>query len=112
MVALDVASWVCLSLGAVFCIIGAVGVLRLPEFYTRTHAASITDTMGAGLVLFGLLLQTNGDWIVAIKLGFVMGFMLLINPAASHALAKAAFAGGVKYPQAEEGEANADSDSD
>jgi multicomponent Na+:H+ antiporter subunit G len=109
-VALDIVSWVCLSLGAVFCIIGGVGMLRLPEFYSRTHAASITDTMGAGLVLIGLLFQTNGDWMVAIKLGFVMGFMLLINPAASHALAKAAFAGGVKFNEPEAGEADADSD--
>ena len=110
MVVLDILSWVCLSLGSIFCIIGGVGMLRLPEFYSRTHAASITDTMGAGLVLIGLLLQTNGDWMVVIKLGFVMGFMLLINPAASHALAKAAFAGGVKFNEPEAGEVDADSD--
>ena len=88
-------SWSCLVLGSVFCIIGAIGLLRMPDFYTRTHAASITDTLGAGLILFGLMFQVPLG-IVTVKLGFIMVFMLLINPGACHALVKAAFGQGVK----------------
>ena len=47
--AIDVASWVCLVAGGVFCVVGAVGLLRMPDFYTRMHAASVIDTLGAGL---------------------------------------------------------------
>lgn len=102
--AFDIVSWICLLAGSAFCLIGAFGLLRLPEFYSRTHAASVTDTMGAGLVLFGLLLQSGDQWTVAVKLGFVLVFMLMINPAASHALVKAAYAGGVRveHPQEED----------
>jgi len=54
---LDVLSWVCLLGGAVFLLVGAIGLLRFPDFYTRLHAVSVCDTMGAGLVLIGLMLQ-------------------------------------------------------
>ncbi|MGH8705093.1 MAG: cation:proton antiporter, partial [Burkholderiales bacterium] len=56
-VALDVASWFLLVAGGLFCLVGGVGVLRMPDFYTRLHAASVTDILGAGLVLLGLCLQ-------------------------------------------------------
>ena len=42
---LDVLSWVCLLGGAIFLLIGAIGVLRFPDFYTRLHAVSICDTL-------------------------------------------------------------------
>ncbi len=53
---LDIVSWILLSTGTIFCGIGGIGLLRMPDLYTRTHAASISDTLGAGLVLSGLLL--------------------------------------------------------
>ena len=56
---LELLSWALLVSGSVFCVIGGVGLLRMPDFYTRTHAASVTDTLGAGLLLAGLILQ---DW--------------------------------------------------
>ena len=56
---LDIGSWILLLAGSIFVLIGAFGILRLPDFYTRLHAAGLTDTMGAGLVLLGLLLQAE-----------------------------------------------------
>ena len=45
--------------GCFFCVVGGVGLIRLPDFYTRTHGASITDTLGAGLLLMGLMLLSG-----------------------------------------------------
>jgi len=93
---MDIASWVLLAGGAIFCVIGGVGVIRMPDFYTRTHAASIPDTMGAGMILLGLMLQ-GGGWIVTVKLGFVLFLLLLTSPTAGHALIKAAHASGLAW---------------
>jgi multicomponent Na+:H+ antiporter subunit G len=95
--ALDIASWVLLVGGAVFCVIGGIGLLRLPDFYARTHAASITDTLGAGLMLVGLCLQTS-EWIVIVKLLMVLALLLVTSPTSGHALVKAAHATGVRFP--------------
>lgn len=86
---LDVASWVLLSLGGIFSIIGGIGILRLPDFYTRMHAAGITDTMGAGCILVGLMFQAPG-WLVVVKLTMVLFFLLLTSPTSGHALARSA----------------------
>jgi multicomponent Na+:H+ antiporter subunit G len=88
-------SWLCLSAGALFCVIGGIGLLRLPDVYARTHAAALTDTLGAGLILVGLLLHA-GFGLTGVKLLLVFAFMLLTGPAAAHALVKAAYAHGVK----------------
>jgi multicomponent Na+:H+ antiporter subunit G len=92
----DIATAVLILSGALFCMIGGVGVLRVPDFYTRTHAASIPDTLGAGLILVGLMLQ-GGGWIVTVKLVFVLILLLLTGPTANHALVKAAHASGVQW---------------
>ncbi len=88
----DFISWICILAGSVFVITGAVGLVRLPEFYTRLHAIGITDTLGAGLVLLGLAFQAGFDQ-VSIKLLLIIVFMLFTGPAATHALAKAALHG-------------------
>ena len=91
----DIASTVCLVSGGIFCVIGAVGLIRMPDLYTRMHAASVTDTLGAGLILFGLMLQA-GLTLVAAKLLIVGLLILFTSPTATHALARAAFLRGVK----------------
>jgi multicomponent Na+:H+ antiporter subunit G len=92
---LDVASWACLVAGGAFCIVGAVGMLRMPDFYTRMHAASVVDTLGAALVLLGLLLQA-GLTLVGAKL-VVIGLLLLVaSPTATHALVRAAMHRGLE----------------
>ena len=93
--ALDLASWVLLAAGGLFAIVGGIGLLRMPEFYTRVHAASVTDTLGAGLILFGLILQADSV-LVAVKL-IVIGLLIFFtSPAATHALTKAALGRGLQ----------------
>jgi multicomponent Na+:H+ antiporter subunit G len=92
---------VLLCLGTFFCLVGGVGIHRMPDFYTRTHAASITDTMGAGLVLVGLMFLCSGEhWTVPVKLGMVLVFVLVTSPTSGHALVKAAAAEGVRWMKA------------
>jgi multicomponent Na+:H+ antiporter subunit G len=91
----DGASWALLVAGGFFSVVGTLGLLRLPDFYTRMHGASVTDTLGAGLILLGLVLQA-GFTLVAVKLGFLAIFIFFASPAATHALVKAALARGVK----------------
>ena len=69
--ALDIASWVLLSMGGLFVFIGGVGVLRMPDFYTRIHASSLTDTMGAILIILGIMLQAGAS-LAAIKLAMIL----------------------------------------
>lgn len=83
---LDVISWVLLLLGGFFCITAGLGLLRMPDFFTRAHAASILDSMGAGLILLGLALQAP-NYLVALKLLFIFFFLLITSLAAIHALA-------------------------
>lgn len=88
-------SWLLLVAGGFFCIVGALGMLRMPDFYTRMHAASVVDTLGAGLVLLGLGLQA-GWTLVAVKLMMIALIIFFASPTATHALAKAAMTRGLK----------------
>ncbi len=97
MSALDFASWALLMGGSLFCIVGGVGTLRFPDFYTRMHAASLTDTLGATMVLLGLMLQA-GPNLVSVKLVLIGAFLFVTSPTSSHALVKAAAATGVRWP--------------
>ena len=93
--ALDLASWVLLIGGGVFVFTGGLGALRMPDFYTRMHAASLTDTLGTILILSGVILQA-GLSLAAVKLAAIMAFMLLTGPTAAYALANAARLGGLR----------------
>lgn len=99
----DILSGLSLLVGSLFCLAGAIGLLRMPDFYTRIHAASVTETAGAGFILLGLLLQA-GFTLVAAKLLMIGLLMLFANPTASHALARAALLRGIKPLLAESGE--------
>ena len=81
---IDVLSWICLVAGGAFCVIGGVGLLRMPDFYTRMHAASVTDTLGMGLMMLGMVLQA-GLTLVSAKLVMIVLLLLLTGPAATHA---------------------------
>ncbi len=89
---IEILSGVLLFGGSCFLLIGSIGLLRMPEFYTRTHAASVIDTMAVALILLGLLLLCT-EWIVAVKLMLVLLFLLITGPTATHALAKSALHG-------------------
>ncbi len=92
-------------MGCFLCITGGIGVLRFPDFFTRMHAAGITDTFGSGFILIGLMaLATGHHWLVMLKLIFIFLFGLLTNPTSSHALAKAALHSGLKPKLGQQGE--------
>jgi multicomponent Na+:H+ antiporter subunit G len=91
----EVLTWLFVVPGAAFCVIGALGLLRLPEFYSRMHAAGVTDTMGAALVLIGLMLQP-ADWTVTVKLAVILFFVYVTSPTAAHALIHAAYSDGLQ----------------
>ena len=93
--AADIASWILIGAGSLFVMVGGIGVLRLPDIFARMHGAGITDTMGAGLVLIGLMVEA-GPTLVAVKLAMILIFGLFTGPTATHALAYAAYSSGVK----------------
>lgn len=92
---LDMISWALLSAGGVFVLIGGIGALRMPNLYTRMHAASVTDSVGAVLVLVGIMVQA-GLSLATIKLGAILIFLLITGPTSSYALASAAVLAGLK----------------
>lgn len=86
---LDLLSWALLLSGSVLLIISGVGLLRLPDFYSRVQAAGMTDTLCMILIIVGLVLQTDSLEVGA-KLLFTLVFLFFTAPAASHALTKTA----------------------
>ncbi len=94
-------SWACLVGGALVVMTAGVALLRLPSYYARVHGAGLSDSLGAGLILTGLILQLlppHGlpDVLLALKLALVLAFMVLTGPTAAHALAKAAYLHGLE----------------
>ncbi|WP_020402389.1 monovalent cation/H(+) antiporter subunit G [Gracilimonas tropica] len=81
--------------GIFFLLIGSIGTIRLPDFYSRTHATSKSDTLGMMLVIIGLIIY-EGFTIDGGKLILVLLFILLANPIGAHALARAALHAGLK----------------
>ena len=85
----------CLLLGAFLIISGAVGVLRFPDFFTRMHAAGVTETLATTLILLGLILLAGWS-ILSFKLLLILLFILITSPVASHALTKSALHGNLQ----------------
>ncbi len=79
--------------GAAFCLVGAIGVLRFPDVFARMHSSGITDTLGALLVVSGLIVLAGWS-LAAVKLVFILAFLGITSPTSTHALAKAALHGG------------------
>ena len=91
---LDAVSWLLLIAGSFFVITGGIGLLRLPDVYSRMHAAGMTDTLGAGLFIAGMAVQ-GGITLVSAKLLMIFVFILFTSPTATYALANAVWSGGV-----------------
>jgi multicomponent Na+:H+ antiporter subunit G len=91
----DIASWLFLIPGCALLVIGALGILRLPDLFARMHAAGIIDTLGIGLIILGLAFQAGWS-LLTVKLLFVLAFVFFTSPTTTHALARAALHGGVK----------------
>jgi len=103
----DIVSWALFSSGSLMLIIGGLGLIRLPDFYTRLHAAGIIDTLGAELILVGMVVQA-GFTLVAVKLILIGLFIFFTSPTATHAIANAAFVVGLP-PRVAEDEGEGDS---
>ena len=91
----DVVSWALIVLGGGFSAVGALGLLRFPDFYSRLHAAGITDTLGAWLLIAGMMVQAGFSQ-VTVKLALITIFLFFTSPTSTHALARAALHAGVK----------------
>lgn len=91
---LEVIGSLCLIAGALFGLAGAVGLLRFPEFFARIHAAGVTDTLCAGLVILGLILHAD-HWLTVGKLLMILFFLFFTAPTSGHALSKAAVRAGL-----------------
>jgi multicomponent Na+:H+ antiporter subunit G len=87
-------SWVFILAGSFFTVVGAIGLVRMPDVYTRMHAASVTDTLGAGFLLAGLMVQA-GLGLITLKLLFILALFFFIGPVATHAIAQAALHAGI-----------------
>lgn len=103
----DVLSWLLLAAGSALIVIGGIGLIRLPDFFSRLHAVSIPDTLGAGLVTVGLMVQAGLDP-VSLKLLLILLFLLFTGPTATHALAKAALHGKLNPHVDEPGDGQAE----
>ena len=91
----DILSWACILTGSAIIVIGGIGLLRLPDFYSRMHGGGITDTLGAGLVILGLMLQ-SGLSLIAVKLVLILLFLQHTSPVATHVIARAARHSGLE----------------
>jgi len=88
-------SWFCLISGGLFCIVGGIGLLRMPDLYTRLHASSVIESLGAGLILLGLMLQ-SGLSLITLKLLVIVALLFIASPTATHAIARVAMLRGLK----------------
>ena len=98
---LDILSWILLTLGGIFYLIGAIGLVRMPDVFTRMHATSVSDTLGVMLLIAGMVLQA-GFTLVTVKLLIILLVLMVTGPVASHALARAALHDGKKPLLADE----------
>ena len=108
MIVLDILVWIFLLAGSFFAIVGGIGIVRLPEFFSRLHGGGITDTLGAGLIMTGLLIhgvaaifvESSGETVshvlTAFKLMMILFFLMITSPTSCHALAKSAMTQGLK----------------
>src|SRR5690606_37798176 len=90
---LDVLAGILLIIGGFFAFVAALGVLRLPDLYTRMHAASKAGTLGSGVMLLEIAIATP-DLAVAIRAIAGILFFLLTAPISAHLLASAAYCVG------------------
>lgn len=88
-------SYALISIGAFLSLIGGLGLLRLPDFYSRLHANGITDTLCTFMVLLGLALQF-GLSLATVKLGLIFLFLFFTSPTSSYSLSNSAWQWGLR----------------
>ena len=92
---MNIISIIFIIAGLFFLIVAAIGVVRLPDVFSRSHAVSLTDSLGAFLMLFGLALH-EGLGINTLKILVVLVILYILNPVISHATIRAALRAGLK----------------
>jgi multicomponent Na+:H+ antiporter subunit G len=92
---IDIVSGALLLFGGFFVLVGGIGLLRMPDFYTRMHAGSVTETLGTMLIILGLMLQAGLD-LASFKLFTILLFLLFTGPVSAYAMANAANISGLK----------------
>lgn len=102
--ALHIVSWILVVGGGIVCLIGAIGMHRMPDLFTRMHATSVIDGLGAAMLLIGMALQL-GFTLGALKLLIVLALLFFTSPIAAHALARGALHRGVRPKLAHEDQA-------
>jgi multicomponent Na+:H+ antiporter subunit G len=93
-IVIDMLSWALILAGSFFICVGMLGLVRMPDVFTRMHAASVTDTLGAGLLFAGFMLQA-GFSLISVKLVFILGLLFFTGPVVTHALSQAALHAGI-----------------
>ena len=91
----DVLSLTLVVAGAFFLLVGSIGVVRLPDFYARTHATGKSDTLGLVLAILGIAVH-EGPSLTDVKLIAVVVFVALTNPVGTHALVRSAYRTGLQ----------------
>lgn len=91
----DIAGAALIAIGAFFYLVGAIGIYRMPDVFTRMHAASVSETLGVAFLLVGMMFLA-GVSLVTVKLAIILGIILFTSPIATHALAQAALNEGIK----------------
>jgi multicomponent Na+:H+ antiporter subunit G len=94
-IVIDALSWILLLAGSFFLVVGAIGLNRMPDVFSRLQATGVSDTAGAGFLLLGMMLQA-GFTLVTVKLIFLLVIFLFTAPVATHAVTRAALSVGVK----------------
>jgi multicomponent Na+:H+ antiporter subunit G len=97
----DAASFVLILAGSFFIVAGGLGLMRMPDVFTRMHAASVIETLGAGLLFIGFMLQA-GFTLISAKLLFLLALIFFTGPVVTHALAQAALQAGIRPYLAED----------
>jgi multicomponent Na+:H+ antiporter subunit G len=97
----DILSWACILGGVFFTVVGGTGLLRFPDFWSRLHAVSVSDSAGMLLFILGMCLQA-GFTLVTVKLILIGFFMFVTGPTATHAIANAALVTGLRPPVADD----------
>jgi multicomponent Na+:H+ antiporter subunit G len=91
----DILSGLCIAAGVIALLVGALGLIRLPDLYSRTHAVGMMDTAGVGFIILGLIIH-EGFTLVSVKLALVGIFLFFTSPIATHAVARVAHRSGLK----------------
>ena len=92
---LELTTSLLLAMGAFLILIGALGIIRLPDVFSRMHGAGMIDTLGSGLILVALMVYA-GFTMTTVKLALIFIFLFLTTPTTTHALATAALKSGLK----------------